>query len=371
MAATKVSQIEPLNVRLRQAFIRLVANRTGLKIRENDQKLFQEIILRRAHIVGMPFPEAYYSLLESETSRSHTEWEEIILEITNNESFFFRDKGQFRLLKDEILPCIIQRKSAHRTLRICSAGCSTGEEPYSIAILLREMLPDLDTWDLQILGVDINPVAIEKAKQGIYRPWSFRSVDKNIQQLFFEEINDQYHIDSRIQELVSFRTINLLRDSFSDLDLNLQDVDLILCRNVFIYFDELAIRKVLDKFYEALTPLGYLLVGHAELCSQNPAPFEIQVFEESIAYQRPENTFNSSNMNPFQIDSRSDSNQDLLPEANSENLESMFEGNDSKMQEVALKLLRNLPVDMKITRLGNRTVSELILQLEKNKKIID
>ncbi|NER79500.1 MAG: methyltransferase domain-containing protein [Leptolyngbya sp. SIO1D8] len=366
-----MSQAESLNTRLKKAFMRLVASRTGLKIRDNEQEFFQEVILKRTHATGMSFPEAYYSLLESRTSDGHEEWKQIILEITNNESFFFRDKGQFKLLKEDILPRIIERKTEQKTLRICSAGCSTGEEPYSIAILLRELIPDLKTWNLKILGVDINSVAIKKAREGIYRPWSFRSVDKDIQQLFFEEVDGEYHIDSRIREMVTFRTANLLRNSFSDPILDFQDIDLILCRNVFIYFDEPAIRKVLNKFYDALIPLGYLLVGHAELYSQNPDPFEIKVFEESIAYQRPENTFNISKVNPFKISSMSDSNQNPLSETNPEDLESIFEGNDSKMQEVALKLLRNLPADMKISRLGNRTASELILQLEKNRKVVD
>ncbi|MDB9528303.1 methyltransferase domain-containing protein [Oscillatoria sp. CS-180] len=361
-----MSQAESLTLHLRQAFIRLVANRTGLKIRNIDYESFQDIILRRAQLTGLLFPEAYYSFLESETLDSRQEWEQIVLEITNNESFFFRDKGQFRLLKEIILPRLIQQKAQDKTLYICSAGCSTGEEPYSIAILLKELIPDLEDWTINILGIDINSAAIKKATAGVYRSWSFRSVDKTIQQQFFQEINGEYQIHPYFREMVTFRTANLLKNAFSDPKLNLKNIDLILCRNVFIYFDELAIRKVLKNFYEALVPHGYLLVGHSELYSQNPAPFEIEVFEESVAYQRPKNRDTTSKANLFHDDGKSSVSQNTSSETAPQGVESIIENHNSKMHEAALKLLRNLPADMRITRLGDRTVSELILELENN-----
>ncbi|MBE7383483.1 MAG: protein-glutamate O-methyltransferase CheR [Leptolyngbya sp. SIO1E4] len=366
-----MSQPESLNLWLKQALIRLIANRTGLKIRESDEEIFQEIILKRTRLIGVSFPESYYYLLESDTDKSQQEWKKLILEITNNESFFFRDKGQFKLLKDDIIPRLIRRKAETKMLRICSAGCSTGEEPYSVAILLKQLVPDLAQWDLQILGIDINSSAINKAKAGIYRPWSFRGVDKGIKQRFFREINGKYHIDPNIRKMVRFQTVNLLNDSFSDPNINIQNIDLILCRNVFIYFNEAAIKVVLNKFHDALLPLGYLLVGHAELYSQNPRQFQIKVFEESIAYQRPDDGVTPSKATAEQVRAIPLSPQRTATDIDSKSIDNIFEGQDSKMQKVALTLLKQLPANTKISRLGNLTASELILRIEQNMKPAD
>ncbi|NET33385.1 MAG: protein-glutamate O-methyltransferase CheR [Cyanothece sp. SIO1E1] len=363
-----MSSTESLNPWLRQAFVQLIANRAGLKIRENDQEIFQEIVFKRTKRVGLSFPENYYQFLESQTEESHEEWQQLIPEITNTESFFFRDKGQFKLLRNHILPNLIQCKAQDQTLRIGSAGCSTGEEPYSIAILLKELIPNLEAWNLTILGVDINSVAIAKAKAGIYRPWSFRGLDNNIKNQFFQEFNGQYHIDSDIKRMVKFQTVNLLRDSFSNLNFALENMDLILCRNVFIYFSESAIKTVLNKFYAALQPSGYLLVGHAELHGQNLNQFQVKVFEESIAYQRPTDDAVRPISSTSMMQATAPDSQKSATKIDPQNLGNLLAGNDIKMQQVALNLLRQLPADTKISRLGNLTAAELILQLEQSLK---
>lgn len=359
-----MSSPELLRSWLRQAFIRLVADQTGLKIRDNDQESFGEIIIKRTQGAGLLFPENYYELLDSETDKSRKEWTILISELTNSETFFFRDKGQISLLKHSILPTLLAQKQSSKTLRICSAGCSTGEEPYSIAMLLRELVPDLDPWDLTVLGVDINSASVNKARAGVYRAWSLRGVDKNIKRRFFQEKDGQYHVNKAIRDMVRFQTVNLLNNSFSDPSFDIKDMDLIICRNVFIYFGDAAIKTVLDKFYNALQPSGYLLVGHAELHSQNPTQFQMKVFEESIAYQRPSDRHIAADilMQSFPAESLPDS--DFSEAAKLRNFENLFAGHDSKMQEVALNLLRQLPADAKISRLGNRTASELILQIQ-------
>ncbi|MGF1524503.1 MAG: CheR family methyltransferase, partial [Leptolyngbyaceae cyanobacterium] len=233
------------------------------------------------------------------------------------------------------------------------------------------LLPDLAAWKLTILGVDINPSAIKVARAGVYRPWSFRGVNQSIQKSFFKLKNDQYHISSEIKNMVKFQTVNLLKDSFEDLEYAIKDIDLILCRNVFIYFHKQAIQTVLDKFYEALSPQGYLLVGHTELHGQNPDKFQINVFEESIAYQRPEYTVSeleNSNSRPKAIfQPMQQSHTDSGPQ----DVENLLEIHGVRMQKASLSLLRQLPADTRILRLGNRTASELILQIEQNLKATD
>jgi chemotaxis protein methyltransferase CheR len=278
-----VSNAEFLSVALREAFIRLIAQHTGLEIRERDQADLSEKILVRMKALNISFPEYYYQLLESSSQESYQEWQNFVILLTNLESYFFRDKEQFNLLRDRIIPDLIKRKQYNKTIRICSAGCSTGEEPLSIAILLKELIPYPEQWKLMILGVDINQEALKKAKQGIYTPWSLRSIDPEIMQRYFLKFNNQYHLDIKIKQMVKFQYMNLVHNSFNK-DNEMIDIDLIICRNVFIYFEAPAIAKVLDKFNDILQPSGYLLAGHTELCGQDLSHFETKLFPESLVY---------------------------------------------------------------------------------------
>ncbi|MEA5467069.1 CheR family methyltransferase [Leptothoe sp. PORK10 BA2] len=345
---------------------KLIADRIGITLRKNDYANFQELVVRRIEATQLDAPEQYYLLLSTNTPKSHQEWEILISEITNTESFFFRDKGQFKLLKKYIFPNIINQKSHQKKINICSAGCSTGEEPYSLAILIKDMIPNLKDWDIKIWGVDVNASAIQAAKEGRYRAWSFRGVDKKLQQQFFREGESCYHIHDEIKDMVDFQVGNLLDDSSSDPFSTIQDIDLMLCRNVFIYFNSSAIEKVLTKMHGALAPLGYLLVGHTELYSQNLNRFNIKMFEESIAYQRPENDSTQPASEFLSIKMSPDSLKSVETKFDQEDLSEVFKGHNIKMHKVALELLRQLPGDSKIAKLGNRTASELITQLENN-----
>ncbi|MGI2901787.1 CheR family methyltransferase [Tolypothrix sp. VBCCA 56010] len=278
-----MSKAEFFSVELTEAFIKLIAQHTGLEIRERDQADLSEKIFFRMRALNILFPEDYYQLLEFSSIQSYQEWQRLVLLLTNLESYFFRDKEQFNLLRDRILPELIQRQQNNKTLRICSAGCSTGEEPLSLAIVLKELIPYPEQWNLMILGVDINQEALKKAKQGIYTPWSLRSIDPEIMQRYFLHLNNQYYLDMQIKQMVKFKYLNLVKDSFPEHN-EMRDIDLIICRNVFIYFEASAIAKVLDKFHHILKPSGYLIAGHTELCGQDLSHFETKLFPESLVY---------------------------------------------------------------------------------------
>ncbi|MDF5727936.1 MAG: protein-glutamate O-methyltransferase CheR [Rhizonema sp. PD38] len=284
-----MSNTESLSAKLKQAFIELITNHTGLEIRERDQADLSEKILARMKALNLDIAENYYQLLAFSPIYGHLEWQNLMTKLTNTDSYFFRDRGQLNVLRNQIFPEIIQRKQNNKRMRICSAGCSTGEEPYSLAIILKEIIPALEQWDLMILGVDINQAAIQKAKVGIYTPWSFRNNDPKTKQQYFKLIGSQYEIDQEISKMVKFEYLNLVKDSFPQPCSDLKELDLIVCRNVFIYLKESAITKVLNKFYQALQPLGYLLTGHAELFSQNLSLFHPKVFPETLVYQRQTN----------------------------------------------------------------------------------
>lgn len=281
-----VSRIEPSNLSIGQLLTQLIAEQTGLNMRGQEETIYVKII-QRMQALELTSPLLYHQLLQSQTAEGEQEWQKLIALLTNPESYFFRDKEQFSLLKKQIFPELIRRRRGSRTLRICSAGCSTGEELYSLAILLTELLPDFEQWNLMILGLDINLESIEKARRGIYRSWSFRGVDSAIQKQYFLCSDNTYQIIPAIQHLTRFQTLNLAQPSPTWSDLNFKDMDLILCRNVFIYLENSAIASILDRFYQALNPLGYLLTGHAELYAQDLTQFQVKVFPESLIYQRP------------------------------------------------------------------------------------
>ena len=275
-----------------QKFIQLISTHTGLHVREQDQKDFCQKIFSRMKHLKLHKPEQYYQILSS-TQTDSAEWRELVLLLTISETYFFRDRGQVELLKNKILPQLIEIKrkkyNANKeqlALRIWSAGCSSGEEPYSLAILIKEVIPDLNKWNIFILGTDINPISIEKAKQGIYDAWSFRQVNPTLQKQYFHQQKTRWEVNEQIRKMVKFRCSNFFQEQFPSSMSDIHNMDIIICRNVFIYFKSQAIATIVEKFYHALNPGGYLIVGHTELQGQNIFKFQPKVFPESVVYQR-------------------------------------------------------------------------------------
>jgi chemotaxis protein methyltransferase CheR len=271
---------------LLQRFVRLIASYVGLQIRrEEADKLCQSLCSRMAQ-QRLLSPEEYYRLLATDTADSRREWEELVLLLTIGETYFFRDSGQFALLRHRILPELIERNKATRSLRIWSAGCSTGEEPYSLAILVHELLPAGGGWSVRVLGTDVNKHAIAAARFGVYRQHSLRALDQELRGRYFRQHRGGWELDGRFRAMVSFRQLNLLQDYFPDPGADLSEVDLILCRNVFIYFDRAAVTQVVSKFAKTLRVGGYLVTGHAELHDQKSNELSVRAFPESVVYRR-------------------------------------------------------------------------------------
>jgi chemotaxis protein methyltransferase CheR len=293
-----------MNKALIQKFIQLISTNTGLHIREQDREALSKKIWTQMKLLNLSRPETYYQLLEAQAAKNDSPsetpdnfaWKELILLLTTGESYFFRDEGQFTLLENRILPELIEHRKkvqhakaeARPSLRIWSAGCSTGEEAYSLAMLLRKLIRDWDQWNILILGTDINQAAIQQAKRGIYSSWSFRKVDPNLQAQYFHQQKMGWEIDEQIRWMVKFYAGNLMKDTFPSYASDIHRMDLILCRNVFIYFDSQAVSIVLEKFYHTLRSGGYLVTGHAELHGLNLGQLQAKFFPESVVYQRSE-----------------------------------------------------------------------------------
>jgi chemotaxis protein methyltransferase CheR len=186
--------------------------------------------------------------------------------LTIGETYFFREKKALDYLEFEYLPDLINKRRGHKQcLKIWSAGCASGEEPYSVAILLKRILPDIKNWDITILATDINPEFIKKAQKGVYTKWSFRGISESFKTMNFEKLeNDKYRIKSSIKKMVDFSFVNLASDSYPSTTNNTNEIDIILCRNVLIYFSIKGIKSVTSKFYNSLNDNGVLLVSPVE-----------------------------------------------------------------------------------------------------------
>ncbi|MBF0282794.1 MAG: hypothetical protein HQM07_09545, partial [Zetaproteobacteria bacterium] len=204
--------------------------------------------------------------------------------LTSGESYFFRDQGQFALLRDELLPGIIEQRKEMKRMRIWSAGCSTGEEPYSLAILLLEILPDIEVWDVSIIASDINAQALTKAQLAIYSDWSFRGVDASVQQRYFHRCAEGWELNQEVVKWVHFEHHDLLADMIPNRLIH--DIDLILCRNTFIYFNQQAIATMVKKMSAALVDGGFLMVGHTELQGVSLQQLHPKMFQSSMLYQK-------------------------------------------------------------------------------------
>lgn len=266
----------------------LITTATGIRAVDQDAASLRNAVAQRMKELGMDDPAAYLDVLERFSGSTVGEWSELAALITNRESYFFRDQGQMHLLQTRILPELIARSGNRGTLHIWSAGCSTGEEPYSLAILLSDLLRDRTDIGVDILGTDISSDTLEKARRARYNSWSFRMVDPSIVRRHFRSMGDQWELDSGIRSMVRFRTGNLIREVTAVGGPDREQFDLILCRNVFIYLEAPAIAAAVQLFAGALKPGGYLMTGHSELSGVDLHGLQTHRFNESIVYQRPE-----------------------------------------------------------------------------------
>jgi chemotaxis protein methyltransferase CheR len=273
-------QQQMLNDNFLQSVTSLICNKTGIKIRPEDHSSLLKKIRRRVQSLKLKDELEYLELLTSRSRESKAEWDNLIGLITTGESYFFRDRGQIKLIQEHLLPDLIEKRQAQRSLNILSAGCSTGEEVYSLAIIIKENFPELDNWDVNLVGIDLNREAINKVLQGMYPDWSFRGVDNRYRLAYFRRQKAGWQIIDSLKHGVSFRQCNLVEDDLSFFSSGV--IDLIICRNVFIYFDRDKISLVLRKFIDLLRLGGYLLTGHTEMQEQDITPLVALSYWETL-----------------------------------------------------------------------------------------
>ena len=267
-------------------FSKLLLDRYGLYFSDRRRPELESAILRAFAASPTADFNEYYTLLVERTDGG-LEMERLINAVTVNETYFFRDAAQFDALASSVLPALIERRRLLRTLRIWSAGCSSGEEAYSIAMLLRDMLPDVDEWSITILATDVNTAALDKARQGQFSEWAFREPRaKEMQPRYFHRVGRRWELSPKVRCMVTFNQLNLAGSEYPSYATNTMFMDMILCRNVTIYFNEFVTSAVVDRFHNTLTDGGWLVVGHSELSMNVYNRFQTRNFPNTVLYQR-------------------------------------------------------------------------------------
>ena len=236
---------------------------------------------------GMPDAEACMQWLLS-TPLDRQRIETLACHLTVGETYFFRDPKTLDALQMHILPALIQSRRQHgQTLRIWSAGCSTGEEAYSLAILVQRMIPDFKQWRITILGTDINPRALAKAESGSYGEWSFRNAPDWLKNSYFRATdNGRYEIIASVREMVTFAYLNLTENTYPSLTNNTHAMDIIFCRNVLMYFEPALATQVLHRHSLSLADGGWLVTSPTEASQAMPETLEIVNFSGAILYRK-------------------------------------------------------------------------------------
>jgi chemotaxis protein methyltransferase CheR len=210
----------------------------------------------------------------------------VLSSVTNNESYFFRERAQLELLRDEVLPelAAVARREGRRDVKALSAGSASGEEAYSLAIIGREVL-DGSALELRVTGVDLDQAALERAREGWYRDHAFRGMDERVRGRYFRADGDGWRLEPGVRDSARFEHANLVDSGWSR---GVQPQDVVFCRNVLIYFDEPGLRRAVENLYGILRPGGYLFLGHAETLSRIPTRFVAERRPGSVFYRRPE-----------------------------------------------------------------------------------
>lgn len=236
---------------------------TGLAYyRERDEELARHIA-PRLEAFGVDGCGAYLDVLR-DRQKGESELDALLAQLTIGETYFFRHSEQFDALRQIVIPNILERNETSRRLHIWSAGCATGAEPYSLAVLLREFDAQTANWNVNILGTDVNRRFLTEANEGRFEDWAFRGVSAEFKERYFRRAGKFWHIAPELRKRVTFQYHNLVKHTFPSLMNNLFGFDLIVCRNVMIYFDQLVTRTVLGRFQDSLVEGGWLVVGHAE-----------------------------------------------------------------------------------------------------------
>ena len=263
-------------------FYEFFYRKTGIMFSDNKRYFVERRLQDRIVATGSADFRAYFSSIRFQNSVNEIEC--LINSMTVNETYFFREDYQFTALVDGICPDIAENKKPGDAIRIWSIPCSTGEEPYSIAIYLLDRWSRADEFDIEILASDIDTRVLASARAGIYGERSLQKLSNSEKERYFTFLRqDQYQIRDEIRESIDFSPINVMDPKQIQ---NYRNIDVIFCRNLLIYFDDISRRQAVEAMYECLVPGGFICLGHSESMSRMSSLFHPRKFSETIVYQK-------------------------------------------------------------------------------------
>lgn len=275
-------EIIPLHTDVFRLIRDFIKDYCGLYFDDKSKYIVERRLNRRLKLHHMKNFREYYRLLMYDKKRDE-ELQAIIDVLTVNETYFFREQNQLTAFSEEIIPELKNNRDRKR-INIWSAGCSTGEEPYTIAMLILKN-KGFSNWDVNIVGSDINQRVLQVAREGIYKRNSFRATKQYfVKNYFQEQRNGDQKILDKVKNLVNFNCLNLI-DPFKVKLIGKMDV--IFCRNVLIYFSQDARKKVVENFFDILREGGYLFLGHTESLINITTAFTLKHLKSDMVYQKP------------------------------------------------------------------------------------
>ncbi|HKP94955.1 MAG TPA: CheR family methyltransferase [Fibrobacteria bacterium] len=275
-----------LDSRSVEEFRTLAAGRFGLHFDESKRDFLESILRLRMEAGGHPDAETYLRALQAKGGPP--EFDRIAEALTVNETFFHRNIDHFRAMTESLIPERMEARAGERKLRMLSAGCSSGEEAYTLAMSVRDHFPELSSWDVGIRAVDVNPAVLAAAAEGLFSPWSLRGTDDGIRDRHFSPEGGRFRIAGSLRSMVTFEKRNLA-EANPDLWGTDPGFDFVFCRNVIMYFLPETAARLVARIHAALLPGGYLFLGHAETLRGLSQEFELCHTHGTFYYRRPAN----------------------------------------------------------------------------------
>jgi chemotaxis protein methyltransferase CheR len=260
----------------------VIAEASGITFDEGSRFILERRLLPRLHALRLSSFESYYQYLLDGPDAAR-ELDTMLEHVAIRETYFFREPHQFAAFREELLPRLRRENESSRRLRIWSAGCASGEEPFTVAMLVLDSRL-FDGWEIQIVGTDLSATAIGEARRGVFRDGSMRIIPDDFKARYFaRDGDDSWRIDDRVRHMVEIEKLNLVDTSGFE---RYAETDVVFCRNLLIYFGAKARRLVVDGFHAALRNGGYLLLGHAESLAARTTPFKLLHLRRDLIYQK-------------------------------------------------------------------------------------
>jgi chemotaxis protein methyltransferase CheR len=260
----------------------IIYEHAGLAYDDSALMLFDRRLGERLEALGLSTYQSYYKYLRFD-AHNVQEIEEAVERLTTKETYFFRQEYQLRAFQSELLPRLMEANARSKRLVVWSAGCSTGEEAYTLAALILESAL-FDGWDVRVVGTDLSKQAVTHARRGVYQSGALRATSARDRARYFSEEHDGLHVVDDVKKLCQFGQMNLFDGGRGNL---VGRVDAIFCRNVLIYFDVRSRKRVIDNLYQRLTPGGYLMLGHSESLLNLSTAFELVHLRDDLVYRKP------------------------------------------------------------------------------------